>query len=659
MNAPGHSPLRETLDWGRQSMAAIVDRMLQNADDTLFSMAENTTSDSDRRQLFETMRALRKTAPAILRAFDAGLHPEAQARRQLEDIELKLLDDSAVEQDIVIGRIVSRIESVAKNALWEYAIRLENVPANEGLRTSFEKLRPAEVARSFRASIEVEGLDASTKLILFKLYERQVLADAFPFYDGLNLRLNAAGISSKAISRRPSQPGGTQTPSAPVAMAAAGASAPVYHLPASLKTLLTPSLPRGAELAAATTGALLPNPGGADTQGAPAHGPSDTVLGRIDLQSAGSAQRISLVNQLLEEMGSGWEVSETDALRRLIVPLIRIALSDRQFFGDQHHPARELLSGLTASLDNRGERIQAAESALQGLLTDAEIPAEVAPLAAVDLRRFLLEQRAPRNTTSARLDEARQAAHAQIKFVGSGRDLPAGISAFLAQVWLPLTSALHLRYGGASPEIERTHRLLEKLFGECRWVPGMEDSHMVGEILEDLERELQAIAVPPTLINKAKLLLQEGLIPKDGSRNLLDLETLGARPPRAEAPTSTQASESASPAARSAPRPGYPGDTASWRAAVPPSAWFRIYDRAQDKTLWLSAGIIYPQSQALVFSGFDPEQKLTIDRLHLLADLVSGKAEAVEPTEPQQSAIRLLCLEYERFGQRAPVAQAA
>lgn len=641
MDTVAAAQLSEALSWAHRSVSAIVDRMLQTADDTLFSMAEASASDDDRRHLFDTMRILRKTAPAIIREFNAGLHPQTSVVRSLDGGELSLLDDSAVEADIVISRIASRIDTVAKRPLWEFVMRLENVPTADGLRISFEKLRPSDLSRAFNAAIAIDVIDSSAKLILFKLFERQLLSDSCPFYDGLNIRLDAAGVSSKAISKRTGA--GSRLGSALHAPdhRAQPPDASSYRLPAQLWDLLNlPQTFSGARVSSAQSYDLPVGAarGGHDFHPLPGAGQSS---GQIDLQSVGSVQRITLVNQLLDEMAAGRDETEGDALRRLLVPLIRIALSDGQFFGDHRHPARELLSSLGQPASDLGDRITAAESALHSMQEQLVLPRDVAPLGSTDLHQFLLDQRTTRHTTAARLDEARQAAHVQVKSVGSGRDLPAGMASFLTQVWLPLVSALHIRFGEASPEIARTQKLLEKLFGECRWVPGMDDHRMVGEILEDLDRELRQISVPPSLIQKAKLLLNDGLVANDGSRNLLDLETFSSRPPQ---PTGSVTS-----ASTVSSRFSYPGDTASWRSALPPGSWFRIFDRVRDKTLWVASGIVYPQATSLAFSGFDPEAKIAIDRLVFLGDLSEGKAEPVDPTEPQTSAIRLLCLEYQRL----------
>jgi len=112
-------------------------------------------------------------------------------------VALALLDDQSVEDGLHVSRIVSRIENVATDALWEYAVRIDNVPVEHSLREQFELLRPMALAGAFRDAMRAADVEASTYLILFNLYERQFLVDACPYYLGLKLRMEAEGCSGK------------------------------------------------------------------------------------------------------------------------------------------------------------------------------------------------------------------------------------------------------------------------------------------------------------------------------------------------------------------------------------------------------------------------------------------------------------------------------
>lgn len=657
-----------TARWGLDAAVAIVRRMLDSADDTLFGMAERTASDEERRNLFDSMRMLRKHGQLILDAYGGALMPRSlRSTSQQVPVALALLDDQSVEDGIHVSRIVSRIENVATDALWEYAVRIDNVPVEHSLREQFELLRPMALAGAFRDAMRAADVEASTYLILFKLYERQFLVDACPFYLGLNERMEAEGYSGKLPPRRGA---GTTAAAAPVASddpvhpsAGGGASFPRaaanYSLPASLRALLSGG---GSEAGVAgpggAAGAYVPVGQGSAYAPAyglahgPAHGPSGgSALPLASLLgSEGGVQRLSLVSQLLDEIGRDWKPGELAALRRLVLPLAGVAVGDARFFGDAHHPARELLSslgGLAADDGARdrgiGEVEHLLQSMQQGIGPQAVDAGPLQPLAPSELLQFLTELRRPRNSTEARVAQARAAAHQQVKAVGSGRDLPEGIAAFLTDIWLPMVGAVYLRFGADSPEWTTTNELLERLFTQCRWLPTHDDPGLVDDILEDVGSSLQRMAVPPKLIDKARSLLRDGLGSNERSKQLLDLDSFRSRK-RGEARVP---SPQPSPAAAASPAPAKlaacPGSSEDWRAAVPVCAWFRVYDRAGDRTAWLTAEVLYPQASGISFVGFDPSVQLTVDREDFLDDLVAGKAEPVYPTEAQQAAISRLC----------------
>ncbi|MGH8516791.1 MAG: DUF1631 family protein, partial [Panacagrimonas sp.] len=306
MSDTSPSPVRLVAQWGRTSMAAIFQRMLENVDDTLFDIAGASQSHEDRQNLFDAMRLLRKSSRALVTHFEGALQDksaEAVAARDFE--EWSLVNDQAVEEDIVISRVVARIEDAAKQALWEYGIRMENLPATDRMRDSLERLRPPGITKAFRDSVATISIDPSTTLILFKLFERQLVSDSSTVYEGLNLRFEAAGVSSKTLGRRGPNaqppPGSPERRHPPEFVASRMNNvAPSYQIPASLSSLLsqafTPSTGAG-------TG---PGGGGPGLPGQPGGAPGGAHPGRPpSLDDPASLQRLSLVSQLLMEQTRG------------------------------------------------------------------------------------------------------------------------------------------------------------------------------------------------------------------------------------------------------------------------------------------------------------------------------------------------------------------
>lgn len=625
-------------DWGAQGAQALLRRMLDSADDVLFALSDRTSSEDQRRQFFDSMRLLRRSGAAITRSFEQALRLDARpvANVPIHASTLSLRDDDEVEEEITVSNIVSRAENAAQQALWEFRLRLENVPPATGLRPLLELLRPKELAAAFREAMRPLALSLEIRVILFKLFERQLLADVRALYEGINARLDAEGYTSDAVVRHRTEAqadAGTAPVSPEVAAAAAvagagsapgatppaTAAAPYYALPPSLlHSLYQWGVP----------GAVWAPSGGAG-----------------GASSAGGPQRLSLVSQLLDETGRHWPSGELDALRRLVLPIVRIALADASFFANPGHPARTLIAGLEAlaaePADTRSPRLVEVEAALHGMQQDFSAPTQIDPLDGPALAQFLLSQRSPRDTTSARLTGARAAAHQQVMAVGSGQDLPVGLGPFLNEIWMPLVAALNLRFGAGTPEWNRSEELLRHLFGECRWVPGNTEPTLVPTILEDVSAEMAEMGVPDKLVARATELLRSGLTSSADGDSLLDLETLGARAATDTRPVPARIIDEAASSTGAAESPI--DSLGDWRASVPFGAWFRVFDRETDRTLWMTADVFYPEAAKLSFTGFDTSIRVSVDKAAFLADLQAGRAEPVNPTPAQGIAIARLC----------------
>ncbi len=624
--APGRTDVRgfAAADWGLQAALAMLRRMLDSADDVLFDLSNRTMTDAERRSYFEAMRLIRKSGGSIARGFEQALRPgdvppaeaDPHSAAPIDAKTLSLRADEDVEHEITVSNTVGRVENSAQQMLWEYGLRLENISRPSEIRDRLEALRPKTLISAFHTALQSLDLEPDIRLTLVKLFERQLLADVNAFFENLNTRLESEGITDKAVPVR-------RRADARSAGGAAGAGGGGGGF-RSVSTP-TPSYSVSSNLVNSLSNWGVP----ASEWGAMPEAPS--------AYTAGAPQRLTLVNQLVEETGSRWPRGEMDALRRLILPIIQIALSDSNFFADAAHPARQLISGLETAAaepeEARGLRLAETETALLLLQQQYSAPSRVEPLSPAELQGFLTAQRSPKASTSARITSARAAAHEQIKTAGSGYDLPVGLAPFLNEVWMPLVSAISLRFGVGTPEWKRSMELLQHLFGECRWLTGGAESTMVDTILDAVSGEMEQMGVPPNLVQRASTLLRDGLSNPAQAAERLDLETFGARP--RGGPAKQAAKDNKAP-------PPPPDRLVDWRAAMPVGAWFRVFDRDAERTVWMNAEVFYPEAPTVSFTGFDPEVRVNVRKVDFLADLRDGKAEAVNPSEAQSEAIARL-----------------
>ncbi len=584
----------------------ILRNMLITADDVLFSMAEKSLSNDQQQTYFSAMRLLRKSGADIASAFGASLFtPAPEPNSPVEKRqELSLREDEDVEVEISITNIVSRVSDAAAQEIWEFGLRLENM-AERALAVQLENLRPAELANAFRAALSPLILPIEVRLILMKLFERQLLAEANRFYKGLNRDLEHAGhrIGEAKHPETAGEPQKQRTPDSQVESRTVHQS---YSLPDSVLSALSTS---------------------------------NDPCGNDKTPSTGGLQRLSLLSQWLENLRIRVPLKQADAMDRLLAPLVRIALSDTGFFADEEHPAHGIINEMqrkSADPASAADQVNEADQALRALAEKSPsiAPGDVETLDARTLSQFLTSRKPRAVNAESRIEEARDYAHQRIKASGTGLDLPVGISSFLSTVWMPLATAVKLRFGDESREWRQAEDMLIRLFKDCRWItrPGQ-----IASVLNEIATNMESIGLPKNLVDRAQVVLKAGLSADKGTSAKLDLHSLGMR---------VESEDHGS-----GERPDIDQSTAvlifkavgDWRESLPVGAWFRVFDRPHERTVWMSADVFYPKAMKLLFTGFDTSTRLEVAKPDFVRDLKAGRAEPVSPTPQQAAAIERLC----------------
>lgn len=153
---------------------------------------------------------------------------------------------------------------------------------------------------------------------------------------------------------------------------------------------------------------------------------------------------------------------------RLVVPYLKVALTDDSLFNRRSHPARQLLDALTEACDgNNGETpqdqetLERAENAVNRVVGEFREDQAIFELAATELRDQLDQQRrrselAERRAAEAihgreRLQQAREAADAMVASRFVDRPLTASVADFLSNQWRHYLVQTWLRDGSDSP----------------------------------------------------------------------------------------------------------------------------------------------------------------------------------------------------------------
>ncbi|NIE74018.1 DUF1631 domain-containing protein [Pantoea sp. Ap-967] len=494
----------------RQGLQALFD----NADDTLFEMADRASDRFDQNLYFEAMRDLRLKRKSIERGF-LDIFYDSFARMGQADPLGALGQAGAApghvqpERAAAIEGMLARVLSRDGIALGHLGLRLQNL-LERRVDERHNPLGPAALCGYFLDAGRNLGVGPRVKLVLLKLFERYVLRDIDVLYGEANQLLAAAGVLSelqpaprrRAEDRRLN----SRRVSANLAVEdALGADSAGQAFIESLQGLLAPSRGRVAPRLQAVASAqpistadllrLLTHlqhyvPAAIDEDDFDLGQQLEQLLLRVSVRS-GTRRRIAMADEdIINLVGLLFAYMETDdnlpqSLRALIarlhIPLLKVALLDKSLFSRASHPARRLLNeiasaaigwetgseGLRDSLHLRVERV--VQRLLNDFTEDAALFSELLEdfLAfSQDERRRneLLEQRTrDAEEGRARAVQARQHVQQALNLRLRGRLLPQAVVQMLVHAWSQVLLLAWLKHGQASPAWQQALATMDTL----------------------------------------------------------------------------------------------------------------------------------------------------------------------------------------------------
>jgi hypothetical protein len=541
--------------------------LFEQVDDALFDLAEKAENNAAQMHYFDGMREVRKRRPAVERGF------LAQVSRNIDDfagkgraaaapeapppagpLELSLVADNELEESLAITSMIGKNEARLARDLFAVNQRLSVICGGMKIDDAANPVGPAALAQAFRQSVRELSADMRVKLIIYKLFDRYVLATLDELYQEINVELIRAGVLPQL--RHEVRRGG-QSAGAP--MAGAGAAPAGGAVPA------TEDVESGevaaAELLQTLRGLFQARRAHPDVPlSAMSHGPLPTaneLIGALSvLQNQAAAvpvqqlmvdpsplaltqEVLRLKEQLLAQLGAlrgerPGQVATIDEdtidlvgmlfefiledrnlpaqmqvlLARLQIPYLKAAILDRKLFAHRQHPARRLLDGLaeaakgwSAESDRDGRLLEVVKSIVDRLLQEFDDDLGIFERLCAELQNFqeaasrraeLAEQRVAESTRGReKLEQARRRAAREILSRIDGHTLPPLIHGVLTRAWANYLVLTILRQGEESAEYKDALRFVNDFIASARPARDAESRQALRQILPGIERALR------------------------------------------------------------------------------------------------------------------------------------------------------------------------
>ena len=553
-SAAGRLPvaLISVRDKAAQQLRLALQTLFDNADDSLFEIADRATSNAEQNAFFEAMRDLRMKRRGIERSFlqqvfesfsklnqyEIGKPAEPEASFE----NLALVQNDELEESVAIDTMVAKVMSRTSQSLSHLTTRI-NVLVSKKLDDKNNPLGPQQLCEYFLEACRSLGVEIKVKLIILKLFERYVLTDLEQLYAESNQVLVAANVLPELQSaqprrspNRPTTPGssasrhGTGVGDAP-AYADSGVQEAFGNLQALLSELRGSALPArnlpsdAIPISSNDLMRLLSHLQSRAPQQVDEfdlQGQLEQLLHRVSAKSGKSRvvgevdeDVINLVSMLFEFILDDRTLPDSlkALIARLQIPVLKVAVLDKTFFSRGSHPARRLLNEIASAAMGWADQdevqreglYQKIEQIVARLLNDfvddpaifSELLADFLAFTGDERRRSeLLEQRTrDAEEGRAKAEMARQEVEHALNQRLLGKTLPEVVVRLLQEAWSKVLLLTCLKHGTQSEQWQAALATMDDLIWSVA-------PH------EDVESRAQLLELVPSLLKN----LREGLV---------------------------------------------------------------------------------------------------------------------------------------------------
>ena len=562
----------------------LVSTLFENVDDALFDLAERAGSNALQTEFFDGMREVRKKRQLVERLFQeqAAKNFAEFAEGKLKSVKpeaapqanggLSLVDDQELEESLAVSSMVAKAENRLQRSLYQINQRLGVIIGGGKVEDANNPIGPAVLGQAFRTAVREFQVNVQVKLIVYKLFDRYVMAGLDPLYEEVNIELIRAGVLPQIRhvlphgSRPIPPPAGAHGPLPPGAAGLPGQSyydTAAAELQAELYSTLRSLLAgrHGRMASDYTTASAAPGLSATELLSALTilQNQSATTQQRIDPMTDAAQVVQQLKQELLEQVHklSGetrpHHVSSADEdtidlvgmlfefilqdrnlpaqiqalLGRLQIPYLKVAILDKHLFAQKTHPARRLLDALAdagkswseeSDKDHRlYDRIRQVVEAILGDFDDdvgvfeRELAAFTGFMEQYHRRAEIAEQRAAEATRGReKLQDARRTAAREILQRIEERNLPPVVHAVLSRPWANYLVLTLLRQGENSDEWKNALRFADEFVWSALPKTNDLERTRLRALLPQLEKALRhGLATVAYHDNDVKQLMQE------------------------------------------------------------------------------------------------------------------------------------------------------
>ena len=172
--------------------------MLNNVDSGLNTLTE--TEDGDvQRQCLELMELLRIERSNIDQALLNAINDKINGIAKAQDDELTLVDDSEMEEMVAISSMYSNAMETYGQEVQNLQSRFDYLELSCNTKLRQQILDPRHICEAFQTALKQLGLSPEINLLMFKLFDFEVICRLGDMYKSLNQLFIDAGVMPEIV----------------------------------------------------------------------------------------------------------------------------------------------------------------------------------------------------------------------------------------------------------------------------------------------------------------------------------------------------------------------------------------------------------------------------------------------------------------------------
>ncbi len=192
-----------------KDMKPLIVSFFEQLDDSLFDHAEKAGSNTKQSLYFESMRMIRKSRKPIFLEFFKGIKNTFQLYKkgeydyfasnkefdkQTKSLKLSLVDEKELDESLAKTNLINKSEMAFHENIFALLKRFSVLASGTKLKSDHNPIGPYVIVNSFANSIRNLELDIHINLIVYKLFERNVMSQLNRVYNNINDILARQGI---------------------------------------------------------------------------------------------------------------------------------------------------------------------------------------------------------------------------------------------------------------------------------------------------------------------------------------------------------------------------------------------------------------------------------------------------------------------------------